>query len=64
MAGDDGDLERARKRKRSKQLKTGVPRIRCKSVGKTKHVKAFAIPLEREGGVPKKEGPILLVGST
>jgi anti-sigma-K factor RskA len=27
-------------------------------------VKAFAISLEREGGVPKKEGPILLVGTT
>ena len=43
--------------------KNGVAQIRFKPVEKTEHVKAFAISLEREGGVPKKEGPILLVGS-
>jgi anti-sigma-K factor RskA len=44
--------------------KNGVAQIRFKAVEKAEHVKAFAISLEREGGVPKKEGPILLVGST
>jgi anti-sigma-K factor RskA len=42
----------------------GVAQIRFKPVEKAEHVKAFAISLEREGGVPKKEGPILLVGTT
>src|ERR1044071_8553314 len=42
----------------------GVAQIRFKPVEKVEHVKAFAISLEREGGVPKKEGPILLVGTT
>jgi len=37
--------------------------VRFKPVEKAEHVKAFAISLEREGGVPKKEGPILLVGT-
>jgi anti-sigma-K factor RskA len=44
--------------------KNGLAQIRFKPVEKAEHVKAFAISLEREGGVPKKEGPILLVGST
>jgi len=44
--------------------KNGVAQIRFSPVEKAEHVKAFAISLEREGGVPKKEGPILLVGST
>jgi anti-sigma-K factor RskA len=44
--------------------KDGVAQIRFKPVEKAEHIKAFAISLEREGGVPKKEGPILLVGST
>jgi anti-sigma-K factor RskA len=44
--------------------KNGVAQIRFKPVDKAEHVKAFAISLEREGGVPKKEGPILLVGTT
>jgi anti-sigma-K factor RskA len=44
--------------------KNGVAQIRFKPVEKAEHVKAFAISLEREGGVPKKEGPVLLVGST
>ena len=43
--------------------KNGVAQIRFKPVEKAEHVKAFAISLEREGGVPKKEGPILLVGT-
>jgi anti-sigma-K factor RskA len=43
--------------------KNGVAQIRFKPVEKAEQVKAFAISLEREGGVPKKEGPILLVGS-
>jgi anti-sigma-K factor RskA len=44
--------------------KNGVAQFRFKPVEKAEHVKAFAISLEREGGVPKKEGPILLIGST
>jgi anti-sigma-K factor RskA len=44
--------------------KNGVAQIRFKPVENAEHVKAFAISLEREGGVPKKEGPIVLVGST
>jgi|SRR5262245_46566489 len=43
--------------------KNGVAQIRFKPVEKAEHVKAFAISLEREGGVPKKEGPILFVGT-
>jgi hypothetical protein len=35
-----------------------VLRVRFKPVEKAQHLKAFAISLEREGGVPKKEGPI------
>jgi anti-sigma-K factor RskA len=42
----------------------GVAQVRFRLVEKAEHVKAFAISLEREGGVPKKEGPILLVGTT
>jgi anti-sigma-K factor RskA len=44
--------------------KNGVAQVRFKPVEKAENVKAFAISLEREGGVPKKEGPILLVGTT
>src|SRR5262249_15448026 len=43
--------------------KNGVAQVHFKPVEKAEHVKAFAISLEREGGVPKKEGPILLVGT-
>src|SRR5262245_62525314 len=43
--------------------KNGVAQTRFNPVEKAEHVKAFAISLEREGGVPKKEGPILLVGT-
>ena len=42
----------------------GVASVRFKPVAEARHVKAFAISLEREGGVSKAEGPILLVGST
>ena len=41
----------------------GVAQIRFKPVEMAQQVKAFAISLEREGGVPKKEGPILLAGT-
>ncbi len=41
----------------------GVAQVVFKPKAATRNVKAFAISLEREGGVPKKEGPILLVGS-
>ena len=44
--------------------KNDVAQVRFKPVEKAEHVKAFAISLEREGGVPKKEGPILLAGTT
>ena len=44
--------------------KNGVAQIRFKPVDRAAQVKAFAISLEREGGVPKKEGPILLVGTS
>ena len=43
--------------------KNGVAQIRFKPVDMVQQVKAFAISLEREGGVPKKEGPILLAGT-
>ena len=43
--------------------KNGVAQIRFKPVDTAQQVKAFAISLEREGGAPKKEGPILLVGT-
>ncbi len=42
---------------------SGVAQVRFKPVDVTNRVKAFAITLEREGGVPKAEGPILLVGN-
>lgn len=42
----------------------GVAAVRFKPVAEARHVKAFAISLEREGGVPKAEGPILLAGGT
>ena len=41
----------------------GIAQVRFKPVASTGSVKAFAITLEREGGVPKAEGPILLVGN-
>lgn len=42
----------------------GVAQVRFKTEAATNRVKAFALTLEREGGVPKAEGPILLVGNT
>lgn len=42
----------------------GVAIVRFKPVADARHVKAFAISLEREGGMPKPEGPIVLVGTT
>lgn len=41
----------------------GVGQIQFKPSQPAHQVKAFAISLEREGGAPKKEGPILLAGS-
>jgi len=41
----------------------GVARVRFKPDQKATQVKAFAISLEREGGVPKREGPIVMIGN-
>jgi anti-sigma-K factor RskA len=41
----------------------GVAEWRFKPAGLANHIKAFAISVEREGGAPKKEGPIVMVGS-
>ena len=41
----------------------GIARIRFKPDQNAGQVKAFAISLEREGGVPKREGPIILIGN-
>ena len=41
----------------------GVARIRFKPGQTATAVKAFAISLEKEGGVPKREGPIVLLGN-
>jgi anti-sigma-K factor RskA len=43
--------------------KKGVAQLRFRPVDRAQQVKAFAISLEREGGVPKKEGPILFAGT-
>jgi anti-sigma-K factor RskA len=40
----------------------GVTRVRFKPDQSATQIKAFAISLEREGGVPKREGPIVLIG--
>jgi hypothetical protein len=48
----------AGERKHSKKPTNGAAQVRFKPVEKAQHLKAFAISLEREGGVPKKEGPI------
>jgi anti-sigma-K factor RskA len=42
----------------------GIAKVRFKPIASANHVQAFAISLERAGGVPKAEGPILLVGKT
>src|SRR5207244_11838348 len=44
--------------------KNGVTQVRFKPVEKAEQVKAFAISLERAGGVRKKEGTILVVVTT
>jgi anti-sigma-K factor RskA len=41
----------------------GVTRIRFKPDKDASQIKAFAISLEREGGVPKREGPIVMIGN-
>ncbi len=41
---------------------SGIAQARFKPEAATNRVKAFALTLERKGGVPKAEGPILLVG--
>ena len=43
---------------------SGVGQVRFKTDAVANRVKAFALTLERAGGVPKAEGPILLVGNT
>jgi len=41
----------------------GVARVRFKPDQSVAQIKAFAISLEREGGVPKREGPIVMIGT-
>ena len=41
----------------------GVAQVRFKATAAARRVKAFAVSVEREGGVPKKEGPIILIGT-
>lgn len=41
----------------------GVARVRFKPDQDASHVKAFAISLEREGGAPRREGPIVMIGN-
>lgn len=41
----------------------GVTRVQFKPDQTAKQIKAFAISLEREGGVPKREGPIVMIGN-
>lgn len=41
----------------------GVTRVRFKPDQDASQIKAFAISLEREGGVPKREGPIVMIGN-
>jgi anti-sigma-K factor RskA len=41
----------------------GVTRVRFKPNQDAAQIKAFAISLEREGGVPKREGPIVMIGN-
>ncbi len=43
--------------------KQGVAEVHFRPVVPANRVKAFAISVEREGGVPKKEGPIVMVGN-
>lgn len=41
----------------------GAAQMRFKLVDEARQVKAFAISVEREGGVEKKQGPIVMLGS-
>jgi len=41
----------------------GTAQVRFKPTESAHNIKAFALSLEREGGVPKREGPILLIGN-
>ena len=41
----------------------GLTRVRFKPDRDASHIKAFAISLEREGGAPKREGPIVMIGN-
>lgn len=41
----------------------GVTRVQFKPDQAATQIKAFAISLEREGGVPKREGPIVMIGN-
>jgi anti-sigma-K factor RskA len=43
---------------------SGVAQVQFKPGAPAQQVKAFALSIEREGGVPKREGPILLIGTT
>ena len=40
----------------------GVARVRFKPDQSAHQITAFALSLEREGGVPKREGPIVMIG--
>jgi anti-sigma-K factor RskA len=42
----------------------GSARVRFRPDQNATQIKAFAISLEREGGVPKREGPIVMIGKT
>jgi anti-sigma-K factor RskA len=41
----------------------GVTRVRFTPDKDASQIKAFAISLERKGGVPKREGPIVMIGN-
>jgi anti-sigma-K factor RskA len=41
----------------------GTAQVRFKPADPAHQVKAFALSLEREGGAPKREGPIVLIGN-
>ncbi len=41
----------------------GITRVQFKPDQTAAQIKAFAISLEREGGVPKREGPIVMIGN-
>jgi anti-sigma-K factor RskA len=42
--------------------RSGAARIAFKSKQPVKTINAFAVTLERKGGVPKAEGPFVLLG--